>query len=225
MDNNFKLTATVMNTSEFSPYWSNNQAMWIQIPKNANMATRRLCEDHHITRGPRPTSIPPTVFAVWQDPHTRLIRALGEFKRRKNKAESLNELVTQFIVSPTYFDEHFEPQCYYVGDVTVTHPILFEDLRAGLSQLRLFNDQKINQRIKNTSHSRVTDIEQFLKVNHTRIQYAVNKYYRLDLEIYQDLKANLKHVEPFGKTSNQAPPSWYKLNVYDYDNVYASLTH
>ena len=190
-NNAHKITATVFPSPKW--VWQNEHCMWVSVPKNANMQIRKICTACGMPRVKHQdlTHSAETV-CVLRDPRTRLISALGEFKKRKRRSENLNKLLEMLLDDASGFDEHLEPQSFYISGIVFTHILRFEDLHNELNRVDWFSqystviDKHINsQRLTSSKHHKSTP-EQLAQQNQQLVDQIINKYYRRDLEIWQN---------------------------------------
>lgn len=189
-DNAHKITATEIPSPRW--VWQNNHCMWVSVPKNANMQLRKICTESDMPRV-KYRGLPSTeTVCILRDPGTRLISALGEFKKRKRRGENISELMAILLADASGFDEHLEPQSFYISGMTFTHILKFEDLHDELHRVNWLSqntdiiDKYINpRRLRNSKHHG-KPLEQLIEQHQQLVDQIINKYYLRDLELWQN---------------------------------------
>ena len=175
-----------------SEIWCNNQLGWIAIPKNGNMATRRLCDRLNMRRQPYTGQQPEKLFCVIRDPQTRLISGLNEFKMRKLGKNYFNwpiqDLLEMLLDKPHRFDEHLEPQALYLGEHRFDYVCKFENIFQDICDIPeipvVHTEKTISQAKANSSKAGKIDV--ILADNRCLVDAVLEKYYQQDLEIYNN---------------------------------------
>lgn len=169
---------------------TNKNIGWVNIPKNASTPTvnlfRTMGSKYEIYENQKPEIL----FCVWQNPVTRLVSSLGEYKRRKKDSRSIVKLLTAFEHNPVPFDEHLEPQTYYVEHLLhrrFDYVFRFENFYNELLSANLFDRTLVKEHIQPDVKSKTPDFDIILREHDETIQRIVNKWYKRDLEIYNDL--------------------------------------
>lgn len=188
--NSHKITDTVFP----DPFWvwHNCHCTWISVPKNANMQLRKICTACNMSRVKFQNTDSTETVCILRNPKTRLISALGEFKKRKRRKETINELMEILLADPRSFDEHLEPQSFYVHGVKFTHILKFEQLDQELHRVEWFAKHPeplknyINPARLQKSRHHGTPPDQLASEHSKLVDDIVNKYYAYDLELWQN---------------------------------------
>jgi hypothetical protein len=162
------------------------------VPKNANMMMRKICEATGMSRVKLKDQASTETVCILRNPRTRLISALGEFRKRKRRSESLEQLLENLLNDPTGFDEHLEPQLHYIEGIAFTHILKFEKLDQELQRSIWFKQHQpvveshLNpDRLANSKHHQ-TSIESLLKQHHGVVENIIDRYYTRDVELWQN---------------------------------------
>ena len=137
----------ITKIQKFDPssfYSERHNIVYLAIPKNANMLIRNvLVRNDFGVRKFRsdlekdyPHKIFPgstRVFTIIRDPYTRLISAMGEYLKRREKIRVMKTdlIVTrlnEFLNDPGKFDEHLEPQSLFIWPEWPTAWIDFDNM-------------------------------------------------------------------------------------------------
>ena len=180
--------------------WRNPECMWISVPKNANMVMRKVCEhsamnNKYVSLDNIPKS--KEVFTIVRDPETRLLSALAECKNRsKNKQikqATFTQLLKMLLDDISIFDEHLEPQLYYMQYHTFTHILRFDHLNTDIQNVKYFQsrqkviDRHINPDLLSRSRkSGLKDMKKLLMENQPLVDACIKKYYQTDQNIYNN---------------------------------------
>jgi hypothetical protein len=175
--------------------------MWVSVPKNANMTMRKLCESVQMVRReitldniPKSTE----VFAIIRNPKTRILSGLAECSRRSKNAKirgntDIKKLLEMLISDIRIFDEHLEPQCYYLQHHTFTNFVRFENLDTNLLMLNYFQNKKIpirrhiNPKLLGKSRkSMISDMDTLVIENRDLLDQCIKKYYQTDQDLYRN---------------------------------------
>ena len=178
--------------------WCNHECLWVSVPKNANMMMRKFCESTGML-GKNVTlkTIPncrETVTIV-RDPRTRILSGLSEFQKRKAPAKikkfTVTELLKQLLNDISIFDEHLEPQAFYLQNFTFTHILKFEDLNNELKTVNHFHnysrliDESVRPELL-TSSRKLGDLSDIVTENESLLTQCIEKYYTMDLDIWNN---------------------------------------
>jgi len=173
-------------------HWQNNQCVWTQVPKNANMMIRKICGKLQMTNTDKPDRTLPERVCVIRNPRTRLISALGEYSKRKKDHRPLRALLEHLCEDATGFDEHLEPQSWYLQEITYTHILKFEQLDTEIytvptfAQHRSVVDTVIRPQRLTYSKHHSGDLQDIIEEHQDLVEQCVEKYYALDQDIWQN---------------------------------------
>lgn len=180
--------------------WRNEHCMWVSVPKNANMTMRKLCGSASMKRATVSLDRIPgstEVFAIIRDPRTRLLSALAECQHRtKNrviKKATFSELLEMLLDDISIFDEHLEPQLYYLQYHTYTNILHFENLNTNIKKLnyfkyrtRIVNKYIIPDLLSKSTKPSLENMDTMLKDNESLIEQCIKKYYQTDQDIHNN---------------------------------------
>lgn len=167
------------------PFLSNGEWCWINIPKCASKKITKI-----VAAGWKEVDFQSAqqlkTFAVIRDPYERFLSGINEYKLRRNRKESVGELIETWWDQPGNFDEHLIPQSDFLGgfDDTLLVPIdnIIDTLvEAGIiSQL---TDQY--QSIKKNPTSKFDQLNDFLVNKRELLDEIVHRDYAQDLETWR----------------------------------------
>lgn len=172
--------------------WHNPECLWIFVPKNANMMMRKICADFGMHRTKDRGQHSKYSVCIVRNPYTRLISGFGEYSKRNRDRRPLAELLEHFADDPSGFDEHLEPQLFYLQSRSYTHILKFENLLDDLLLVPYFSTKPdvINkhlkpQRLQKSKHYSKS-LEHILSEHSVVIDSIVHKYFSRDLHIWQN---------------------------------------
>lgn len=178
--------------------WKNKKCTWVSVPKNANMMMRSLCSQSGMTANTvKSDTVINTseVIGIIRDPRSRLLSGLVECQKRNSKRFSkmkIPELLKLLLHDITLFDEHLEPQIFYLQNFKFTHILKFENLKEELLNTEHFSQHKnlVNRLVnssllKNSRSTKLSDIQQVLSDNKNLVDQCVSRYYGQDQKIWQ----------------------------------------
>lgn len=182
----------ITNTPMPSPiwFWHCDQFAWVSVPKNANMMMRKICLGMRVNRKRFANQASNETVCILRNPRTRLISALGEFRKRKRRSETLDELLDLLLKDPSGFDEHLEPQCFYVHNIAFSHILKFENLDAELMRVDWIRQHsEVVQRhlvpnLLKESRNHTTSIATLLEQHHGIVENIIDRYYARDAELW-----------------------------------------
>lgn len=180
--------------------WTNSECTWVSIPKNANMMMRGLCEKSGmkacIIDTAQNLNSTETIVII-RNPRTRLLSGLLEYRKRNSIAKNkrINSLLEMLLDDITIFDEHLEPQHFYMQNFTFTHILKFENLKQELSETKFFekNINYVNSMVDESflHKSRKIGKQEFdnhLAKNKELIDQCIKKYYSVDQDIWDNTR-------------------------------------
>lgn len=172
--------------------WANQECMWTSVPKNANMAYRRLCRAVDMPKQKYIGQTATYSICVVRNPVHRLFSGLGEFIRRHKQKELPITLLEKLLDNADNFDEHLEPQIVYLQNKSYTHILSFENLVEETLQVPYFakNEQIvklcIRQPVPDKSKYFSHSIDEIYKYYSPLIDDIINKYYFKDVILWQN---------------------------------------
>ena len=182
----------ITSTPILPELWCNDQIGWASIPKNANMATRRVMTALGAPRHHYDEETPENLFCVIRDPRQRVIAGIGEYQRRSKTVPDttdLKRLLLDFIYDPEPFDEHVEPQCCFIDHVThkITHVCRFESLVADMLTVPGLTESVVTEFIiePKLSQSKTGDIAALVKKHRALVDKCIKQYYTVDMDIFE----------------------------------------
>jgi len=178
--------------------WHNKRCMWVSIPKNANMNFRYICTSMGMEKKLYENQSADEVFCVVRNPLTRIISGIGEYKARYKRQDTFEELLDELMQSPRSFDEHLEPQVFFINDIVFTHILKFEDINTQVRNLKYFRKNYVfHQRSKmqefmlNKNRTQISKhfkepLTKLITHNKDTLDKIVEKYYSYDMEIWKN---------------------------------------
>ena len=169
--------------------WANDKISWVSIPKNGNMATRKLLQQHNAHKCCNRV-VAPIHFCVFRNPYHRLISGVGEYSRRRNPAnKNIVHLLEQLLEDPQPFDEHVEPQSVFIDDHVFTHVFEFEHMEQQMHDSEIFEKPKLQRCINQSkaNSSKTGAIDTIIEQNRVLVDDIINTHYQKDLEIFENL--------------------------------------
>lgn len=131
---------------------------WLPIPKNGYSVVKEVVSTNNwqMSYWHGDSLIQGQSFCVIRNPITRLFTGLREFYSRTEDPVLgvLNwpDMLDAFYQEPQLFDEHCEPQCFYLHGFRPTRWIRYNSMASNLAQWSRFPPNKIiNQQSANTS--------------------------------------------------------------------------
>lgn len=157
-------------------FFVNNHVLWASVPKNSS----RVWKNDIFTQMVDIDNLPPIYwgFIIIRDPHQRLVSGLSEWKQRKKRPESLEQMLDQFEALIPETDEHLIPQHYFQEEYPFKL-INFENQLTVLPKLAMHEIRAPKKRRLKRIPERPRDL-----YSHPRVKPLVEKYYPTDLELW-----------------------------------------
>ena len=187
--NQYKITSRPLHLELFTDRL--DDCTWIPIPKNGYKVIKRLVKRHSYRQhfwhsGWQPT---PQQFVVIRNPITRLFSALEECRFRSEDdllyRMTWPELLDAFALEPAVFDEHCEPQCYYLQGFTPTRWIRYNHMEKNFGMWNQFqHTAMISQRRADASKS--GDPWKLYSLYRDQVNRILNTHWACDVDLWHN---------------------------------------
>lgn len=187
--NHYKLSDKTLHLELFTD--RSGDCTWIPIPKNGYKVIKRLVKRHSYDQhywhpGWQPT---PQQFVVIRNPITRLFSALEECRYRiqNQHIHNLNwpDLLDAFHQDPSQFDEHCEPQCYYLHGFRPTRWIRYNHMEENFGMWNQFpHTDMIDQSRADVSKS--GDPWELYGLYRQQVNRILNTHWACDVDLWHN---------------------------------------
>lgn len=197
--------------------WHNENCMWVSVPKNANMMMRNLCQQTHMTPktiGSDTAIAAKEIICIIRDPGSRILSGLIECQKRSTntqlKNKTIPELLQLLLDDIQLFDEHLEPQIFYLQNFTFTHILKFEILKQELLTTQHFSqyftlvDKLVKEDLLSSSR-KIKNLNNVVHSNQNLIDLCVKKYYFLDQKLWMSPEKFTGTIIPTPENLNEQP--------------------
>ena len=185
--NPYKLTGKPLHLELFSK----DHITWIPIPKNGYKVVKRLVKryGYHMHYWHPEWQPSQQQFAVIRNPITRLFSALEEcrFRIQNNHIHNLNwpDLLDAFLQAPQLFDEHCEPQCFYLHGFKPTRWIRYNHMAANFGMWIEFpRTAGIIQHRADTS--KAGDLWSLYIAHQHQVNAILNSHWACDMDLWHN---------------------------------------
>lgn len=175
--------------------WYNPDCMWTSVPKNANMMYRQMCTEMNMVHCQYQNHVAKESVCVLRNPYTRIVSGIGEYTKRhstKFNGVPFESMLYRLLNTPQKFDEHLEPQSFYISGKKYTHVLKFEDLYNETLRVKYFAkhrnlvDKFVEMRRTRRSRYFRESPEELIQKHQDLFDQIVEKYYQKDLELWKN---------------------------------------